>query len=126
VSRHLLRVLEGASVGEVGGDPGCANVWQPTGGAMPAAAERRRIIRQASGWPIGLSGSALPLWPPRCGITISYSPRRCRRIEVRAQHLGDGVMTRDRALLAAFFAQFHRPSGAARPEALDLHPEGPH
>jgi hypothetical protein len=30
---------------------------------MPAAAARRLIIRQASGWLIGLSESALPWWP---------------------------------------------------------------
>jgi hypothetical protein len=90
---------------------------------MPAAAARRLIIRQASGWLIGLSESALPWWPPRRGITISYSPRRFPRIDVRAQHVG--AMPRHRALLAGFFVQFHRPSGAARPEVLDLHLEGP-
>jgi hypothetical protein len=56
VGRHLLRVLEGVSIGEVGGDPGCAKVRQPSGAA--------RIIRQASGWLIGLSESAVSLWPP--------------------------------------------------------------
>jgi general stress protein YciG len=29
------------------------NVWQPIGAAMPAAAARRRIMHQASGWAIG-------------------------------------------------------------------------
>ena len=56
-------------------------VWQPIGAAMPAAAARRRIIRLASGWLIGLSESALPLWPRartcdflicrRCGVFIA-------------------------------------------------------
>jgi hypothetical protein len=43
--------------------PVARNVWQPIASAMPAAAARRRIMRQASGWLIGLSESALPLWP---------------------------------------------------------------
>jgi transposase-like protein len=43
--------------------PVARNVWQPIGAAMPAAAARRRIIRQASGWLIGLAERALPLWP---------------------------------------------------------------
>ena len=43
--------------------PMARKVWQPIGAAMPAAAARRRIIRLASGWLIGLSESALPLWP---------------------------------------------------------------
>jgi hypothetical protein len=38
-------------------------VWQPISATMPAAAARRRIMRQASGWPIGLVESARLLWP---------------------------------------------------------------
>jgi hypothetical protein len=49
-----------------------------------------------------------------------------RRIDVRAQRLGEGVMTKNRVLLAVFFGQFHGPSGAVRPKVLDLHLEGPH
>ena len=43
--------------------PVVRKVWQPIGAAMPAAAARRRVIRQASGWLIGLSDNVLPLWP---------------------------------------------------------------
>jgi arginine exporter protein ArgO len=43
--------------------PVARKVWQPIGAAIPAATARRRIIRQASGWLIGLSERALPLWP---------------------------------------------------------------
>jgi hypothetical protein len=39
------------------------NVWQPIGAVIPAAAARRRIIRQASSWLTGLLESALTLWP---------------------------------------------------------------
>jgi hypothetical protein len=38
------------------------NVWHPIASAWAAAA-RRRIIRQASGWLIGLMDSVVPLWP---------------------------------------------------------------
>jgi hypothetical protein len=31
--------------------------------AMPAVAERRRIMRQASGWLMGWTYTVLPLWP---------------------------------------------------------------
>jgi hypothetical protein len=47
--RHLLGVLERAAVAEVAVIPGARKVWQPIGAAMPAAAARRRIMRQASG-----------------------------------------------------------------------------
>src|ERR1700730_5932298 len=43
--------------------PVARKVWQPIGAGMPAAAARRRIIRQASGWLIGLADSVAPLWP---------------------------------------------------------------
>jgi len=43
--------------------PVARNVWQPIGAAVAAAAARRRIIRQAPGWLIGVSDGALPLCP---------------------------------------------------------------
>jgi hypothetical protein len=33
--------------------PVARRVWQPIGAAIPAAAARRRIMRQASGWLMG-------------------------------------------------------------------------
>jgi hypothetical protein len=64
MSRHFLRVLERPAVCKVSSDSGgTERVWQPISAAMPAAAARRRIIRQASGWLIGLSDKVLPLCP---------------------------------------------------------------
>jgi hypothetical protein len=65
VRRHFLRVLEGAAVGEAGGNPGGAErvVWQPISAVMPAALARRRIIHQASDWFMARSDSASALWP---------------------------------------------------------------
>jgi hypothetical protein len=42
-------------------------------------------------------------------------------VEIGTQRLGKHVMTGHRVLLAAFFMQPHRPSGAAGPQILDLH-----
>jgi hypothetical protein len=43
------------------------------------------------------------------------------RVDVGAQSLGERVVTRHAVLLAAFFVQSDRPTGAARPQILDLH-----
>jgi hypothetical protein len=61
--RHFLRVFERAAVGEISGDPGSAEGVTADFRAMPAAAPRSRIIRQASGWLIGVSDNELPLCP---------------------------------------------------------------
>jgi hypothetical protein len=63
--RSLLRVLERAAVGEVV-IPVARNLWQLISSDTPATAARRRILRQASGWVIGLSDKALPV-VPSCG-----------------------------------------------------------
>jgi hypothetical protein len=46
------------------------------------------------------------------------------RIDVGAQRLGERVMARHAVLLTSFLMQADRPSGAARPEILDLHLQG--
>jgi hypothetical protein len=61
VRSHFLRMLERAAIGKVGGDPGvpkrvASDCFRDAGGGGS-----RRIIRQASGWLIGLSDSTLPL-----------------------------------------------------------------
>ena len=63
VRGHFLRKLERAAVREVSGNPRGAERVVANFAAMPAAAVRRRIIRQASGWLIALSESTVPLCP---------------------------------------------------------------
>jgi hypothetical protein len=45
------------------------------------------------------------------------------RIDVGAQRLGERVMARHGVSLTAFLVQPYRPTGAARPQILDLHLE---
>src|SRR6202022_119286 len=102
--------------------PVARNVWQPISAAMPAALARRRIMHQASDWFMARSDSASALWPR---AVRNSQPLRSSGdaggVDVGAQGLGERVMARHRMLLAAFLVQPHRPSGAARPEILDLH-----
>jgi hypothetical protein len=48
--------------------------------AMPAVAERRRIMRQASGWLMGWTDTVLPLWPTPAW-TMPASSARTRGAE---------------------------------------------
>jgi hypothetical protein len=57
VRRHFLRVLERAALDGCAVIPLARKAWQPIASAMPAATERRRIMRQASGWAIGFFGT---------------------------------------------------------------------
>jgi hypothetical protein len=77
MGRHLRRVLEGASVDEVGGDPG---------GSVAVDRARRPIIPQGIRLPIGLSQSAVPLWPP--GAEQPSLQGDAGGSNVYAQHLG--------------------------------------
>jgi hypothetical protein len=43
--------------------------------AMPAVAERRRIMRQASGWLMGWTDTVLPLWPTPAWTMPAFSAR---------------------------------------------------
>jgi hypothetical protein len=100
-------------------------MWQPISATMPAAAARRQIIRQASGWLIGLSDKALPL----CTRGSAEQPAlavldNAGGVDIGAQRLAEGVMARYGVLLAAFLMQADSPSGAAWPEVLDLHLQG--
>jgi hypothetical protein len=68
--------------------------------AMPAAAPRRRIIRHASGWLIGVSDNDCRYARVLCGTAGPCGPRQ----------------RRPRPLM-----QPDCPSGTARPEVFDLH-----
>jgi hypothetical protein len=48
VSRHALRDLDTAAVGEVVGDLVARNVWQPIAVSIPESQAQRRTIRQTS------------------------------------------------------------------------------
>jgi hypothetical protein len=104
--------------------PVARNVWQPISAAMPAAAARRPIIRQASGWLIGLPESAPLLCPRAVRNSQPLRSSTMLEIDVGAQCLSERVMARYAVLLAAFLMQSDRPSGAARPQVLNLHLEG--
>jgi hypothetical protein len=85
---------------------------------LPAAAARRRIIRQASGWLHRRCG------PVRCGTAALAVLDDAGRVDVIPQRLGQRVMARHGVLFATFFVQPHRPAGAARPQVFDLHLQG--
>src|ERR1700736_3190588 len=92
---------------------------------MPAAVARRRIMRQASGWLIGLSDKALPFVAARGAEQPALAvPGEASRVDVGAQGLGERVMARHGVLLAAFLMQPDRPAGPARPEILHFHLQG--
>ena len=61
VSRHFLRVLKRAAIGEVGGDTGCTERVAADFRRDPG--RRRTPAGQASGWLMGLSDNVLPLCP---------------------------------------------------------------
>src|ERR1700694_2320737 len=95
--------------------PVARKVWQPIAAAMPAAAARRRIIRQASGWLIGLADSVVPLWPrPARNRPALPVLSDAGRVGISSQRPGQRMVARQRVLLAAFLMQPDRPSGAAR------------
>jgi hypothetical protein len=100
--RHFLRVFERAAVGEISGDLGSAEGVTADFRAMPAAAPRRRIIRHASGWLIGLSDNELPL----CSRAVRNSwPLRSSTTPAASSH-ATGVSIR------------HRAAGGLRPSSL--------
>ena len=102
--------------------PVARKVWLPIGAVMPAAAARRRIMRQASDWSIGWSVSTVALCPragaeqPALAVLGDAGGG-----DVGVQRLGERVMARHRVLLAAFLVQPDLPAGALRPEILHLH-----
>ena len=68
VGGHFLRVLQPAAIREIDGDARGAEGMAANRRRDPAAAARRRTMRQASGWLIDLSNKTLLLCP-RAGTT---------------------------------------------------------
>ena len=60
---HLLRMLKRTPIGEIGGDRGRARAVIAVDALIPAAAARRRIVRQASHWTMGFSERAVAVLP---------------------------------------------------------------
>src|SRR4051812_42251793 len=105
--------------------PVARNVWQPIGAVMPAATARRRIMDQASDWFMASSDSVSAFCPRAVRDSHPLAVLgNAGGVDVGAQRFGKGMMARHRMLLAAFFVQPDCPSGAARPEILDLHLQG--
>jgi hypothetical protein len=121
VRRHLLRVLERAAIGEIGGDLGRTESMAPDrrsdAGRLRAAADHEPGIglRQR---PVGQRLVVPRAGPEQEALAIIGG---AGGIDIGTQRVGERVMTRHRMLLAAFLVQPDRPSRASRPEILDLH-----
>jgi hypothetical protein len=78
-------------------------------------------MHQAPDWFMARSDSVSALWPRGAEKPALAVLGDAGRIDVGAQGLGERVMARHRVFLAAFLVQPDRPSGAPRPQILDLH-----
>ena len=105
--------------------PVARNVWLPIGAMMPAAAARRRIMRQASAWFIGCSVNTVAVC---LGLVRNSQPLRSSAMpsggDVGVQRFGKRVMAWHLVLLAAFFVQPHASSSPLRPKILGRYHTG--
>jgi hypothetical protein len=85
-------------------------------GAAPA------IIRQASGWPMGLADNIVPLSPRAARNSQPFrSSAMPAVVDVGTQRFRERMVAGHRVLLPTLFVESDRPPRTEWPEILDLH-----
>ena len=109
--RHLLRVLERAAIGEIGGDAGGTKRViadrRVNAGRAPGAGSCAR--RRPAPWLLGQTVALCPGWCEQIALAVVGD---AGGVDIGTQYLGERMVARHRVLLAAFLVQLHLPAGA--------------
>ncbi len=121
VGSHFLRVIESADIREIGSNSGCAKgvIADRLGNAGRRAAPA--IIRQASGWPMGLADNIVLVASRGAKQPALSVLGDAGGVDVGTQRLRERMVAGHRVLLPTLFVESDRPPRTEWPEILDLH-----